>query len=272
MFLDLPIPCQHLIYEKLPIQDRVKLNLALPKTQRIGRTLRTSPWLDKRLALASRIVKHKQKHDKKIPPACLDFLEKHKHDATVKELVAQYHLNINYNSLTSPEDTGTNDMFTIQHFVHSLKNKTLTRLDLDKLWDTTMNPQSKMACDDIQYYTYKCASLEQLNLLLSHPKFATYIHVKNIVFDAFNHSNEELIMHIMTSQGSCFNVPRESFDRQIKNVKLLIGTSAHRDVRAMVYKHVPFSEKDKHNILDIFMERFDVDGIEQFNSIFGSNI
>jgi hypothetical protein len=84
MLTHLPQDIQHIVYDKLPACDRVKMNASLPKDQKITNTTSTNMAMSKRLGVLSKALKrrpHMKNHGN-----IVNFLKEHKSDPTVAEL------------------------------------------------------------------------------------------------------------------------------------------------------------------------------------------
>lgn len=102
-FLDLPVPLQHEIYDRLDIQHRTKLNISLPKVNRISQTLRTNPAKDKKLKYIAQLAKVKKyKSISDFSDACGRFIKENWHDPTIQELCGtlSHVIPIDYRSIT----------------------------------------------------------------------------------------------------------------------------------------------------------------------------
>lgn len=253
MLKDLPNQIKEMIVEMLPAVDRIRLNMALPKGQKVTNTRTTSSAIDKKLVLVSKIVKHKRSSKGKIPELCIQFLKENKNDITVKELNMEFDLKID-----EPPCIKRNSYMSCEEFKAKLLARTLSRADLDGAFVPRPDIFS------LKFLIFTDATTQQLHAILSHQGFQNQ---DSVITSLFNYCKIDLIPLVMTTNGACFGMNSADFERQIKTVKEITGTIKH--CRKLVWEHVPLSQGEKQVILEKMMEEFDVEGLADFYNRFG---
>ena len=90
MFLDIPIDLQHDIFDRLEIQDRVKLNIALGPKHQIISTHKTSAKLNKQLKYLIYYIKRRDiKEYSDLSTDWQRFIGRHANEPTIKMLGMQ---------------------------------------------------------------------------------------------------------------------------------------------------------------------------------------
>lgn len=246
----LPCACQEMIFELLPANDRTRLNMAMPRGQKISHTAANTSYAnDKKLGLVARIVKHKHASRKMIPYDCMRYLKEHRNDITVKELSVKYGLDLNALQEGPPPP-----YMSFDEFKTKLLAGALTNADMDHAF--MPRPDNHM----IVSIVYQKAPRPILEKVLSYGAFQKF--AKNIVSTLFNYKRVDIIPQLILTKGACFGLTEEVFGRYIKDVLTILGDSKH--CRDLVWEHVPMTEKERLKILESMMDNFDLDGVNAF--------
>jgi hypothetical protein len=252
----LPCACQEMIFELLPANDRTRLNMAMPKGQKIRHTAANTSYAnDKKLGLVAMIVKHKHASKRMIPDACKRYLKEHINDITVKELSDRYGLDID-----APQYGPPPPYMPFDEFKAKLLAGSLTTADMDHAFMPRPDDHK------IRFLVYTDAPRPQLDKVLSYSSYQIYD--LNIVSSLFNYNRADIIPQLMLSKGACFGLTVVTFESYLVNVKQILGNLKH--CRHLVWEHVPMTEKERLAILDSMMDNFDLDGVNDFIIKFGS--
>jgi hypothetical protein len=246
----LPSACQEIIFELLPASDRARLNMAMPKGQKIRHTAANTSYAnDKKLGLVARIVKHKHASTRMIPYDCKRYLKEHQNDITVKELSDRYGLGIDVPQYGPPPIYMPFDEFKAKLLAGSL-----TTAEMDHAFMPRPDDHK------IRFIVYTDAPRPQLDKILSYRAYQIYD--KNIVSSLFNYSRVDIIPQLMLTKGACFGLTYDVFERYLIDVRQILGNIKH--CRHLVWEHVHMNEKEKLTILESMMDKFDLDGVNDF--------
>jgi len=256
MFLDLPSNCKELVYDKLHVRDRIALNMALPRSERIVRTAKTCAVVDKRLAIVAKVVKRQP--NVKIGARVLEFLTRHRDDPTVLELVREKQVVLPSNNALLPIG------MTIDGFKNKICGGGVTSTDIAFF--------EKAAGNDDEIVKEMCAealrwcSVADMNVLLDNARMRTCIWngcgmYGGLLSTVLTFENEALFVDMLCMPVKYgYDDATFRYDRSV--VVSCLGTIAH--CRTLVWKHVLLTDDERARIVDALVEAFDCDGLLLF--------
>ena len=86
LLLDLPTELRHRVYDALEIDDRIRLNAALPREDRITRTMRTDAKRDRTLGVVARFMKRRHVPFRELEGKIRMFVRENGDDPTIARL------------------------------------------------------------------------------------------------------------------------------------------------------------------------------------------
>ena len=161
MITNLPTDLQHAVFDKLPAADRVKLNMAMPKHQKIRKTCTTDDIKTKKIGVIAHALKRRP--PKEISCQLMSFIKENRNDPTIKELVGTP--GIHRNILEDVEE----DCFETNkgRLLKALKEKNMSSLpDMSAI---VLIEHSSFVCDLVEHLG-KCCTPAMFDTLVTHEK------------------------------------------------------------------------------------------------------
>lgn len=243
MFLQLPSDIQYMVFDKLNAEDRVKLNIALPKRCKIRKTSHIDESTNRKLGIMAKFLK------KRKPAQMTDklrkFLRSHHDDSTIKELMF-HEESMEYSLEECLEDALKRcDIEAIKRLPKDALNEKqaeLSRVILDMLvsYGTVEFFEELYACDNIEGVV----------------KYM--ISVRCLVFSAVNHLREDFIKHLKGDD-------RFSDDWELMRTLARVSIFNTANCVKILITYFDLSEDVKEGMIDNFVKDVNVDCLEMIN-------
>lgn len=191
MFLELPSEVQHIVYDKLIIDDRIALNKALPIKNRIVKTTKTCKQKDKKLHILKHVFKKHKVSSSDISLKLYDFLCENRDDPSIQCMLDE------------------NTDLKMKNITNEVSNLSSILSKVDKKEDVCEVIQK---ATDLKFKDYKTilehavkhCSPEYWDTLIGLEKIKEVIPKLSIdvglIFNMINYVNKDLLKHVVSIQ------------------------------------------------------------------------
>ena len=256
MFLLLPKNCQELIYENLDIIDRINLNNALPKDNKINKTINTNKESNKNILIISKLIKKNKINKNKKSLKIVNFIKNNISDPIVKNIAKLLDINIDNNNNNNLNNDNIID-------IEKLKNHIINDIFDENFIQSILNNMS-LDVYKRKHYSYDIEYL--LCLYLKPMNFYNYFNIfKNCIidnkiftFNCLNYGNYELFTYIYNNLIDILNIDRNELENSI--ITLMGHQKNHRQ---FIWNNIELSDENKTIILNRMIEECDFDGIRE---------
>lgn len=258
MFLDLPVDCQAIVFEKLEVHDRLRLNTALAKSK-INATINTTAKDDKTLLAICKILR-KPTAKRPIARKIIAFMQVHVEDPTVTRLCHDHDI------VLPSTRMGPSHEEIILDLTHRIESDTLCPDFLEMLVSHCSQDRDDphIATTTLALETLsRIATVSQLDhVIVYHSVFRDEFnaHIKDCLYIAVNYGRHD-VAKFMIRDAESRAAPLDLTD------VTLLGHQA-RCGRAFMWTHVPFDESERGRILSALEDDLDTDGMIHFHQAF----
>jgi hypothetical protein len=259
MFLQLPKEIQEVIYDKLHVRDRVMLNVALPKEARIKRTIRTDKLRDKQIGMTWHYIMKRK--PARLSASMRMFLETHKQDPTVQELIMQ-------NKSAAPTAISAHD--AAFDLLDDDLNKNSIQFDQLHRYPTAWSLTYMQKCHLCNHIAYRI-TVPTMQAMIANEQTLQLLRgiirgVENLFFNLINVRNEPVLEYILRHQ-----IELEITDAQKRYVTRAetIAILCQPKQLAITFKHFDVPPSVKIQALERMMERCAFEGVEYMMSVQG---
>lgn len=177
MFINLPIELQHFIYDKLHVNDRKNLNIALVKNK-ITKSLEN----DKKLAVINYVFKHKDKYNPTKSDKIINFIKSNIEEPTIKEIIKDNDIIL--------------DIPDISKLEIMIKNNDLS--EIDKLTDIDLIDLYNKSKIKHSLATY--ANPNTFNTIINKYVLIDKFFIHDMFFNSLNYKNFELFKYLIQNK------------------------------------------------------------------------
>ena len=244
-FLDLPLEILHKIHDSLQAADRVKLNMALPRTHKIHRTVMTDTDTTRKLGLVSYMLK--KRRPEKVPAAVAKYIMDNIKDPTAVELCKEFKV---------VEEKSVN------YLINDIKEGDLCNVG--------KYPSPSEVAESLQLH-------EVVSALAQHATPELFIALKAVVqeaiinnafqlmgffFDVVNFVNEDLLKHIVENKEEYGSEEITSGCDYITGNNILGIFKHNHYIIEMLNDVVGIKDEDKKELLATCIEEMDFAGAD----------
>jgi hypothetical protein len=260
MFLNLPSDIQENIYDRLHIKDRVKLNIALPRKDRITRTIKTNQKKDKELGMAYYFFK-KRKDKVNVMSSIYRFVKKNIDDPTCGDILKDLHQKTVENKQTEEAGESNQDInisMIISQIEEELENNNMPLNLFDKLPENI----EYRHCSYLQDIILRSNrfSVDKIRQLINYPSALKLLRLVfsgyDIIFTIINYRDEGVLREVLENRDLLGIT-----DSQIDYVrrKEIATIFDRKNCIEMIVKHIHVSYDVQQAWLEKALERCNIE-------------
>jgi len=236
MFLQLPKEIQCNIYDRLCADDRVRLNMALPRNEKIRRTLKMTNDRNRKLGLVSYMLK--KKRPEKLSAFMTKFILENKDDPTFQEVYKEYGID------TKPRDVS----FLIADIVSGdFKNRdkwpTANEILSSEHWGHFLETFARYG---------NAETFDGMVDLLKETIFIDEMMSQKLFFDIANYGNDDLLRYIVEKKDEIPGIAEGC--AYISGDLCLTIFRDNLDVIDMIYEIVGIAEEQLKNLMTLYLD------------------
>ena len=259
MMIDLPVELQQLIYNKLPVWDRVRMKMVLPKPQSKEQSKQQLQWknpdTERKLGILAGAIQKKRIVKLSDPMKKFIVASVDKEDPTLTEMAQ--HIPEVAHLLHRPQAARTIEDFIKDNDIEALKDVPASAF------------KEVMYHNPMIMYTVPPATFQGLMTLQGFREWFSTEFPRIFYFNIYNYGNTALIDYLhqegQSSHGLDMHAARQYLRGYILQYSSCLMT--RRDIRRVLLKELDFDRKDLEHLWEVRMNEMDIDGAQDVDAV-----